>query len=258
MNLNYQVNKKSQLSLRYDKTAFLTSLSGLLQYNLRGKYQGALIQAGEEQSIGRIKGRVIVLEEPKKETAENKIFLPTSTRERGLSNIRIHLGNYTITTNETGIFEFPSLTPGVHRVKVEYSDLPSYLTSITPEAVDINVEAGKETNFNFILAYFGSLSGNLKLANEPTMKLEEEPQLQDIRVYLEGTDFEALTTVDGSFVLGDVKPGKYKLKVDPDFLPSELEIDPKEVGIEVHGKEKINNIQLPIKYKSRPQEIKVF
>ena len=90
------------------------------------------------------------------------------------------------------------------------------------------------------------------------MKLEEEPELQDIRVYLEGTDFETLTNLDGSFVLGDVKPGKYKLKVDPDFLPKELELDSNAVEIEVHGKEKIDNLHLPIKYRTRPEDIKVF
>ena len=54
-----------------------------------------------------------------------------------------------------------------------------------------------------------------------------------------------------------MKPGKYKLRVDPDFLPSALEADD-EVQIEVHGKEKIDNVKLPIKFKSRPEEIKIF
>jgi len=259
LNLNYQVNKKNQLSLHYDKTKFLTSLSGIYQYNLRGKNAGNLPGLGEAQTIGRIKGKVIVLEEnPRKPTEQNKIILPGTTRERGMENVRINLGNYTITTNKDGTFEFPSLTPGIHRVRIEFSDLPSYLTSITPESVDIKVEAGKETNFDFILAYFGALGGKLELANEPTMKLEEEPELQDIRVYLEGTDFETLTNTGGSFVLGDVKPGKYKLKVDPDFLPEELETDPKDIEIEVRGKEKTDNLYLPIRYKTRPEEIKVF
>ena len=259
LNLNYQINKKTLFSLHYDKTKFLTSVSGIYQYNLRGKNVNGMPEIGESQTIGRIKGKVIVLEEAQKKSAEqNKIILPSTTRERGMENIRIHLGNYIITTNKDGTFEFPSLTPGTHRVKIEFSDLPSYLTSITPEAVDIKVEAGKETNFDFVLAYFGSLGGKISLTGEPTMKLEEEPELQDIRVYLEGTDFETLTNLDGSFVLGDVKPGKYKLKVDPDFLPKELDIDPSAIEIEVHGKEKIENLKLPIKYRTRPEDIKVF
>ncbi len=198
LNLNYQANKKAQFSFHYDKTKFLTSLSGIYQYNLRGANAAGLPEIGESQTIGRIKGRVLVLEEAaKKQIEQNKILLPGSTRERGAENIRIHLGNYTITTNKEGVYEFPSLTPGIHRVRIEFSDLPSYLTSITPESIDVKVEAGKETNFDFILAYFGSLSGKLQLANEPIMKLEEEPELQDIRVYLEGSDFETLTNLDG-------------------------------------------------------------
>lgn len=259
LNLNYQINKKTQVSFQYDKTKFLTSLAGIYQYNLRGKNAGGLPEIGEAQTIGSIKGRVLVLEEtPRNQADKSKIILPGTTRERGIESVRINLGNYVINTDKSGVFEFPSLTPGIHRVRIEYSDLPSYLTSITPESVDIKVEAGKETNFDFVLAYFGSLSGKLHLANEPTMKLEEEPELQDIRVYLEGTDFETLTNPDGSFVLGDVKPGKYKLKVDPDFLPTELELDDKEIQIEVHGKEKIDNLTLPIKYRTRPEELKIF
>lgn len=259
LNLNYQLNKKTNLSLNLDKTPFSTNVSALYQYNLRPAHPGQYTGLGEEQSIGRIRGRVIVLDEADKKQAEaNKLVLLGSSRERGIANVRINLGNFTIKTNELGDFEFPSLTTGIYRLRVEYSDLPSYLTSITPEAVDVNVEAGKETNFNFVLAYFGSLSGKIQLVNEPTMKLEEEPQLQDIRVYLDGSEFETLTNLDGTFVLGDIKPGKYKLKVDPDFLPKELEVDQKDIEIVVHGKDKIENIQLPIKYKTKPQEIKEF
>ena len=258
-NLNYQKNKKSIFSLNIDKTAFLTNVSALWQYNLRPYRQGQLIQAGEEQSIGRIAGRVTLLEEAQdKELQENKILLPGINREKGIQNVRIHLGNYTIMTNESGYFEFPSLTPGVHRLRVEYSDIPSYLTSITPEAVDLKVEAGKETKFNFVLAYFGSVKGKLHLANKPNFKLEEFPELQDIRVYLDGTEFETLTHLDGSFELGDIKPGKYKLKVDPDFLPGELEQAEKDVEIEVHPKAKIEDITLPVKFKLKPEELKEF
>ncbi|MBI3591028.1 MAG: hypothetical protein HY094_06610 [Candidatus Melainabacteria bacterium] len=259
LNLNYQLNKKNLFSFNLDKTAFLTNISALWQYNLRPYRQGNLPQIGEEQAIGRIAGKVIVLEEaPKNESQINKIILPGINRERGLANVRIHLGNYIINTDQTGSFEFPSLTTGIHRLKIEYSDVPSYLTSITPEAVDIKVEPGKETKFNFVLAYFGSVTGKLLLENEPRVQLEEEPELQDIRVYLDGTDFETLTNLDGSFVLGDVKPGKYKVKVDPDFLPKELEADQKDIEIEVNAKGKVENIQLPIKFKSKPQEIKEF
>ena len=257
LNLNYQVNPKSQFTLNIDKTAFITNISGVWQYDLRPRRQGVLHEIGEEQSIGKISGKVVVLEENPK-TPDNKNILTGINKERGITNVRIHLGNYTIATDQTGSFEFPSLTPGIHRVRVEFSDIPSYLTSITPDAVDIKVEPGKETKFNFVLAYFGSVEGKLQLANEPGFQLEEEPELQDIRVYLDGTDFETLTTIDGSFTLGDVKPGKYKLRVDSDFLPESLEADQKGVEIEVHAKGKIANIQLPIKYKTKAEEMKEF
>lgn len=252
--LNYQVNQKSIFNLNFDKTAFLTNVSALWQYNLYPNRQGLRPELGEEPSIGRIKGRVIVLEE----TSKDQIALSTSSQERGIGSVRVHLGNYTTHTDKTGTFEFPSLTAGTHRVRIEYSDIPSYLTSITPEAVDIKVEPGKETNFNFVLAYFGAISGKLQLAGEPTIELEEKPKLQDIRVYLDDSEFETLTNLDGSFELSDVKPGKYKVKVDPDFLPEELEPSQKEVDIEVYAKGKIKGIQLPVKFKERPQEIREF
>ena len=259
-NLNYQLSKKNIVSLNLDKTPFLTKISALYQYNQYPARQGMYTLLGEERTSGRIKGKVIVLDEtPRKENEANKIILPSSSRERGIANIRIHLGNYTITTNELGVFEFPSLTPGVHRLRVEYSDLPSYLTSVTPEAVDVKVEGGKETNFNFVLAYFGSLSGKLTLSPNPEIKLEEEPELRDIRVYLDSSEFETLTNLDGTFNLGDIKPGKYKLKVDPDFLPGELEVDPqKVVEVIINPKEKIENVQLPVKYKTKEKEIREF
>lgn len=259
LNMNYKVSKKNLFSMNLDKSPFITNISALWQYNFNSNRPAYLPEVGEEPSIGRISGRILVLDEPQnKEPTENNIILPGVTRERGIRDIRVHLGNYIIKTDETGYFEFPSVSPGVHRLKVEYSDIPSYLTSITPEAVDVKVGAGKESKFNFILAYFGEVSGQIVLAGEPQLKLEEESELQDIRVYLDGTDFETLTSFGGSFVLGDVKPGKYKLKVDPDFLPEEFEVEQKEIEIEVHAKRKVQNIKLPIKFKDRKQEIREF
>lgn len=259
LNLNYQIDKKNLFSLNFDKTSFLTNLSLLWQYNLRGKSPGATFGSIEDQSVGTIKGKVVLLDDTsKKEHDQNKIVLPVLTRERGIANIRIHLGSYTILTNANGSFEFPSLVEGVHRLKIEYSDIPSYLTAITPEAVDVKVEAGKETRFNFVLAYFGEVSGHLQLANGQKLELEELPELQDIRVYLEGTEFETLTNKEGAFVLGDVKPGRYKVKIDPDFLPDSLDIENKGIDVEVRAKRKLENINLPIKCKDKIQEIKEF
>jgi hypothetical protein len=259
LNMNYKVNKKSLFSMNVDKSPFITNISGLWQYNFNSNRPAYLPEVGEEPAIGRITGKIIVLDEQQnRQAAGSNIILPGVTRERGVADVRVHLGNYIIKTDKTGYFEFSSVTPGVHRLKVEYSDIPSYLTSITPEAVDVKVEGGKESRFNFVLAYFGEVSGKIVLSGEPELKLEDETELQDIRVYLDGTDFETLTSFGGSFILGDVKPGKYKLKVDPDFLPEDLEATEKEIEIEVHAKGKVNNIELPLKFRDRQQEIREF
>lgn len=259
-NINYKVNKKNLFSVNLDKTAFLTNISALWQYNMRPSGRGYLHEDGvPSYAGGRIRGRVVVLEEGKeRELSNSKIILPALNRERGITNVRIHLGNYTIVTDQTGSFEFPSLTPGIHRIRLEYSDIPSYLTAITPEYVDVKVESGKESTFNFVLAYFGSVSGKITLLEEQGLELEELPELQDIRVYLDNSEFETLTNTNGSFTLGDVKPGKYKVKIDPDFLPEELEAAEKEIEIEVKAKGETKNIILPLKHKEKELQIKEF
>jgi len=67
-----------------------------------------------------------------------------------------------------------------------------------------------------------------------------------------GTD--AVTTVDGSFILGDLLPGEVFLSVDLQGLPPLYEVVPKRVQVRVLSGRQVNGIRFSLQPRERPIE----
>ena len=256
LNLNFLPNKKISFSAIYEKTTFQERIFGLVRYNFIGDQNSGNPAVQQVISSGRILGRVYI-------KPDNISNLPTNQKNisigKGLSNVRIYLSNNIYVTDKNGYFEINDLPPASYKITVDYSDIPAYLASLSNESIDLVVEKGKETNYDFVLTHYGSADGKVVLEGEnPDLKDVEETSIEGFRVYLENTDFEGLTDSNGNFVIGDVKPGKYKVLVDPDYLPENLEVEDISNEIEVKAKQKTEEIVLKIKYKSRNTQEKEF
>lgn len=255
LNLNYDFSKKGSFSLNYDKNKFLSQIFLLMRYNFVGDQQSGVPSVEQILKNGKIRGRVVILDEskPTAPAVGGMAAAQGITLAKGLPKVRIYFGNHTIITDKDGYYEIDGVSPGIHKVSIDFSDIPAYLAAISNESVDVNVERGKVSDYDFILSYYGSAEGKLELIGEnlDITKNKEEVSIEGIRIYLEGTDFEGLTNEDGTFVIGDVKPGKYKILVDPDFLPEYLEVVNEPQEIQIRSKQKVENLKLRIKYKER-------
>lgn len=261
VNGNLNLNKRFNLNFNYFNADFRKELLAILQYNIIGRQSGTTVIRDPQAflTVGKIKGRVIILEqELQKPSVDGSIALPPKPIEIGLANARINFANNQIRTDSNGVFEIPSVTKGIQRIELEYSDIPAYLTSITPEIVDVSVEAGRETNVDFILSYYASVKGKVTLVGEPPFGVSPPEDLADIKVYIEGLDSQTLTEPDGSFEIGDIKPGKYKIKIDPKYLIDDLEILEDSIELELRGKQIVEGLELKVKYKSREEAIQEF
>ncbi len=247
LNLNYDFSKKGTFSLNYDKTDFLSQLFFLMKYSFIGDQLSGVPSVDQVIQMAKIKGRVIILDDITSMATDPNLA-------KGLPKVRVYFGNSTIVTDKNGAYEINNVSPGLHKVSIDFSDIPAYLATISNESVDLITEKGKETVYNFILAYYGTISGKLEVLGEKPEEIKETPPIDGIRVYLEGTDFEGLTNENGLFEIGDIKPGRYKLLIDPDYVPEEYEIINSTQIIEVRSKQKIQDVRLKIKYKERQIE----
>lgn len=255
LNLRYLVNKKMSVNLIYEKSDFFSRLFTLVRYNFIGDQSGGMPSVQSISSFGKIKGRVYI----KEDIPAKPGVTPTPSLGKGLENIRIYFSGQEYKTDKNGYYEIPRVSQGLHKVRVDFSDIPAYLAVLSNENIDVQVEQGKDTVYDFILTHYGSVKGKVALIGKnPSLGEKNYEEIPGIRVYLENTDFESLTENDGSFEIADIAPGKYKVLVDPDFLPEEIEVVKEDLFVEIKAKQKVENIILKIKYVNRLQQEKEF
>ena len=259
LNLNLKITNKINLNLNYLSADLRKELLAILQYNFIGKNAlGAIKDPKAFLTTGKIKGRVFIREiPPPKEPEGDTVTLPVQPVEQPVSGVKVKFANHIYTTDSNGAFVIESASQGIQRVSLDITGIPAYLTAITSEDADVIVEPGRESVVNFILSRYGSLKGKLVIVGEPPIGVKKPKDLLDIRIYLENSDFENLTNIDGSFSLGDIKPGKYAIKVDPDYLPEDLEPVLEEMNqVEIYPNVETQNIEIKVKYKERKEIIK--
>lgn len=252
---NLQLTKKINLNLSFINSDFREEINAILQWNILGKKQGLVKDPQRLITNGNIRGKVIVVEEPEepetKEVEGEVIALPPKPIEKGVPDVRVRLGNRVVETDANGNYVFEGIRAGLHRVNIEYTDIPAYLTAVSPQTVDVSVEPAKDTFYNFVLGYFGSAKGRVEVVGEPPYGVKPLESFSDIRVYLEDSEAETLTLEDGEFELTDVKPGRYKISIDPEWLPDTLKFVDEEQYIEVTSKKELRGLVLKITYKER-------
>jgi len=169
--------------------------------------------------------------------------------EPGVPNIKVHLGPYlTAVTDQRGyyVLSVPSNTSEV-RLYLDPDTVPA-IYSVTHGTQLAKTYRDSLTEVNLALSPLISLLGHVVVvepiapdpnATHPTLP-EIRAMFQDtpdahrsdtttspvagVRVYLTDTQSgrltaESFTAADGSYYMGDVKPGRYWLRVDPRSLP---------------------------------------
>jgi hypothetical protein len=141
----------------------------------------------------------------------------------GVENITVRMGNSTCQTDKNGYFILPgSAQPGINKVFLDLKSVPA-IYSPTHGIQSAYVSQGSLTEINLSVTPVISLSG-LVLLN--TNEKHNKP-LSGVRVFLTKTTgadkiAESYTAGDGSYYVGDVRPGNYLLHIDQDSLPKNV------------------------------------
>ena len=205
----------------------------------------------------KIKGRVrgqLFLDEDGNGTrgADEKVYPKT----------RITLNRMHVYTDKKGMFEFPVLDPGEYRLDMDMSQLPSGIIPAISLPRDISLKKGDNIFIDVPLEQVGTIYGVVfDDGNKNMQKDEEEDGLSPIRVVLlkDGKEIqEAFTDQKGRYILTDIKPGDYVVKIDREYLPHRyIMTTPETIKVNVKSKEQIADINFGT-YKKPRKIIKTF
>jgi hypothetical protein len=136
--------------------------------------------------------------------------------EQGVAGIDITVKNmYTITSDKNGYYAAPRLFEAIHVIGVDKDNLPFIYSPVGNDAA-VNVKRGRVYVANLgIIVTPGSISGKVEVKKEDAVNSDV------IILLLDNNNNEVkYTTTDstGSYYIGSIPPGEYKVVVDKNYL----------------------------------------
>jgi hypothetical protein len=114
------------------------------------------------------------------------------------------------------------------------STLNALYTPTSPPREDVVLRPGLFTEVDFGVAVLGIISGRIIRGSGPDAKGIPGAQVEAIDAA--GRSVAAsITARDGSYVLDELRPGSYVVRVTPNTLPADLELNRQEVTVEVRS-----------------------
>ena len=140
-------------------------------------------------------------------------------------------------TDSTGNYKFASVTPGAHAMRAELESVPARFTFAEPPSRALMVYPQREGKQDFRIVQTGQIAGNVTYLNSQG--------LPDVRVIAAKAN-ETFTELAGMFLLSDLPPGKYELKLDPATLPAGSISQPETISLEINPGDFIRNISFVV------------
>lgn len=151
-------------------------------------------------------------------------------------------------TDSEGKYTVKGLPKGFLSFTTDLDAVPANLAFLNNTSQDTFILPGKTKVIDFRFGKFGHMAGRVK-ADGPVPK----GALRDIRIYVAGTDRDSLTDEEGRFIINDISPGKYVVRMDPDYVAPELEIVEGEAQVTVKPGTKVSDISFLVR--ERPKQI---
>lgn len=205
--MNLEIEYHGTLEKTGDNLNIEHKLSVVLDgaFNIFGKKALGISPAAISQPGGIVQGSVF------KDTNRNGQLDPG---EPGLAGMQIYLDNRRMETDEKGNFCFSDVSPGQHRLGLDYSKLPVEYTSSTGEQA-ITVKANGEARCNLGVYIVGVVDGEVRIAEMPA-----DISRAGIRVVLAPGEKIATTDYKGYYYFDQLAPGEYSLSLDLASLPA--------------------------------------
>ena len=131
-------------------------------------------------------------------------------------------GERTTVTDASGYFRFDHVNPGTHRLRAAMDNVPARLVFADGEEHMAAVIPYRENRRDFRAVEAGQIHGRVMLVQEGFFA--KEPPLNPLpdAHILTSRDRDTFTEGDGTFLLGDLVPGTYMVRLDPASVPRGL------------------------------------
>jgi hypothetical protein len=208
------------------------------------------IPLSKRTDLGALKGRVYNAEDP---------------GNPGIANVILRINDISVVTNQNGEFCFASLSPGVYSILMDEALIGLNLTPMVRLPLIVEVKKGETKNIDLGMARAGRITGkivilsagqeqafdNLLVARDQLFSvpqntnqgsadlnagdLKEQQSLTNIVVELtDGVEtLRQATDENGQFSFGNLRPGKWSLKVYDNNLPPHYYFENEELQIDL-------------------------
>ena len=178
--------------------------------------------------------------------------------DRPLRGARLWLDSSTVaTTDAAGLYRFDGVVPGARELRVELESVSAMLTPSGGLRKSLTVPARSEYSVDFAFLATGGIGGIVFLDADRDGTMDPgEPAVPDVRV-LCACGRDTLTTVDGTFILGDLPPGEVSLTLDLQGLPSMHRVEPEQLVARVTAGRQTYGLRLAVQAVDRPVEERV-
>jgi hypothetical protein len=140
-------------------------------------------------------------------------------------------GEVSTTTDAAGYFHFDGLTPGSHRLRARIATLPANLI-FTQEEMHVAVMPYRSNKQDFRAIRTGKLQGAVSITTLDDSGRERVKPYPDARFLATGNR-DTFSESDGTFIMGDLPPGIYQIRMDPASVPGSFVCQPAMQTVEV-------------------------
>jgi hypothetical protein len=219
------------------------NLSLVVSLNLRGLF------GFHEKVPSQVQSRYI---QPDNGGVTGKVFIDYNANagldpgEPGLKNVKVIMGGSSCLTDKNGYFRLPNAGDILDaRVFLDMDSVPA-IYSPTHGQQKAHIMPGVLTEVNLGVTPLISLTG---LVTGETAEHKSNP-LYGVRVFITKPGevkvlAESSTSGDGSYYLGDLRPGRYRLQVDRTTLPKNVDAAALERDIEIAAAREPQEIKVP-------------
>lgn len=181
--------------------------------------------------------------------------------EPGMAKVTIQLEDKSKTvTDSQGHYKFSNVATGVHIVTIDERGLDASLNLLTPASQRVEVKLRETAGVSYTIIKAGGIRGKVLVdANGNGAADPTDTPLPDIMIYLTDGKTNTFSDPDGNFVLDNMLPGRYEIKIDKTGLAEGMQlISPESVTVEVKSGDEVSNVVFLVAVEKKQIRKKVF
>ena len=167
----------------------------------------------------------------------------TPDRDKPVADVRVWLDDKPAFTNAQGMFRFEQVAPGAHRLRAELAGIPAGFVFSGPAERTIAVVPYRVNSQDFRIIQTARVMGRVVYMDYHSNGGDGpvERPFADAHI-VAGNDLDSFSESNGSFLIGDMPPGTYQLRVDTATIPAGYVVQPSLLTVEAKPGQTLSDV----------------